>query len=145
MRRGRTILIILVVIMLLVIVAVVALRFLSGGFGAKTAATPTPGIRYVEIVTAEPALDRQALQLQLVSLVEVPLAVLHRAQVVEAGGDPGFVSQPAAQLEALPDQLPRQDVVAFDQCHASQPVQGLRRPSAAVHAAPDTVALAPLQ
>ena len=51
MRRGRTILIIVIVIVVLVLVGVVALKLL-GGIGGKPTATPTPGIRYVDIVTA---------------------------------------------------------------------------------------------
>jgi len=51
MRRGRTILIILVVIVILVIVGVVLFRMFTGT-GTKSDATPTPGVRYVEIITA---------------------------------------------------------------------------------------------
>ena len=51
MRRGRTILVILVVVVVLFVVGVLAVRMLGGGIG-KPAATPTPGIRYVDIVTA---------------------------------------------------------------------------------------------
>jgi Flp pilus assembly protein CpaB len=51
MRRGRTILVILVVVVVLFVVGVLAVRMLGVGIG-KPAATPTPGIRYVDIVTA---------------------------------------------------------------------------------------------
>jgi Flp pilus assembly protein CpaB len=51
MRRSRTILIVLIVVVVVAIIGVLAVQLL-GGLGKKSTATPTPAIRYVEVITA---------------------------------------------------------------------------------------------
>ncbi|KAF0108610.1 MAG: hypothetical protein FD146_496 [Anaerolineaceae bacterium] len=52
MRRGRTILVILLVVVVVIVGGVLAVRLLGGTTGGQTAATPTPEVRYVEVIVA---------------------------------------------------------------------------------------------
>jgi Flp pilus assembly protein CpaB len=52
MRRGRTILIILLVVVVVIVGGVLAFRLLSGTAGGQTEATPTPEVRFVEVIVA---------------------------------------------------------------------------------------------
>lgn len=53
MRRGRTFLILVIIIVIIIIAAVLVFRNLGAGINfGKPAATPTPGTRIIEIITA---------------------------------------------------------------------------------------------
>lgn len=83
MRRGRTILIIVIVIVLLVIIGILALRFL-GSRGGGSGATPTPGIRYVDIVTAGQNIQPGAqITDEMLSTMSIPETMLIAGEITD--------------------------------------------------------------